>query len=955
MYPARAFVGLVLGAAAALLAAGAVRAQAPDLPSQEPQLRIDPGMHTAPIRRIGVNQGCALLATGSEDKTVRLWRLPEGRLLTTLRPPIGPGNDGKVYAVAMAPDGSWVAAGGWSSAGDGDWVYVFSAATGAVTTRLGPLPQVIFHLAVSHDSRYLAATLGGGHGLLVWERTGAEAWQLVAEHEDYGGTASYGAAFDRSGTLFTVANDGKLRRYAPGYTTKPESVATRGGRRPFSVAVHPAGDRVAVGYDDTTAVEVYDAATLAWRFAADTADVRSGDLSSVAWSADGTRLYAGSLYEKNGLRQVRVWNRDGKNPRDLDGPLNTITHLLPCHDGVVFGAADPAFGLLASDGGRRLWQENVQTDMRGKRYEHFTVSRDGLRVRFGLMLESEESVLFDLAAERLSDAPDVPQDFHQADTRSLDIQDWINNTNPKLVGVPIKLEEYEMARSLAIAPDKQRFVLGAEWSLRAYDKDGKELWQKQVPGIAWGVNIPRDGKLLVAAYSDGTIRWHRLSDGLELLALFVHAKDRRWVAWTPKGYYTASPGGESLIGWHINRGWNDAADFFPAHRFRKQFSRPDIVGRILADLDEDKAIKDANLAADRGRGNEDIKQQIPPVVTILSPRDGSRPTSDDVTVEYTLRSPTGLPITRVAALVNGAIVATDNSGTGRLQPGDRVIRQIAVKVPAGQEATISINAAAGAYVSEPVSIALRPGTAAPRVRPIVYALVAAVGDYGEHAAKLPAAANDATLFAAQLKKQAGRAYKDVVLFQDKPLIDKDATQPNLIAGVEWLKQKVSGSDLAIIYFSGHGRTTTRRASYLLPFGYDQRLSSTMLDKARLFNLLSEFEGKVILILDVCLASDGLRHLLDDVEDTNSHIMALASSLEGQVSRSSETLSHFTRALIEGMDGKITGKSVVTVRDLEAWLEERVDKLSGGKQLPNLYATRGPNRKYFIDLPLAVLQ
>ena len=52
-------------------------------PPQEPILRIDPGMHTAPIKRIGVDAACTLLATGSEDKTVRLWRLPEGKLLRT--------------------------------------------------------------------------------------------------------------------------------------------------------------------------------------------------------------------------------------------------------------------------------------------------------------------------------------------------------------------------------------------------------------------------------------------------------------------------------------------------------------------------------------------------------------------------------------------------------------------------------------------------------------------------------------------------------------------------------------------------------------------------------------------------------------------------------------------------------------------------------------------------------
>ena len=100
-----------------------------------------------------------------------------------------------------------------------------------------------------------------------------------------------------------------------------------------------------------------------------------------------------------------------------------------------------------------------------------------------------------------------------------------------------------------------------------------------MPGVAWGVNLAREGRLILAAYGDGTIRWHRTADGEELLALFIHVPDdpkadKRWVLWTPEGYYTASPGGEDLIGWHVNRGPDQAADFYPAETFRSTFHRP---------------------------------------------------------------------------------------------------------------------------------------------------------------------------------------------------------------------------------------------------------------------------------------------------------------------------------------------------------------------------------------------
>src|ERR1700689_2944398 len=41
-------------------------------PDQAPVLRIETGMHTAQIRGIGVDAGCARIATTSDDKTVRL-------------------------------------------------------------------------------------------------------------------------------------------------------------------------------------------------------------------------------------------------------------------------------------------------------------------------------------------------------------------------------------------------------------------------------------------------------------------------------------------------------------------------------------------------------------------------------------------------------------------------------------------------------------------------------------------------------------------------------------------------------------------------------------------------------------------------------------------------------------------------------------------------------------------
>ncbi|MEO0447587.1 MAG: TIR domain-containing protein [Verrucomicrobiota bacterium] len=193
-------------------------------PEPEPQpisaedviLRLDPGRHTATIPSIDVSADGRLLATGSEDKTVRLWSLPQGKLRKTLRPPIGEGDEGKVNAVALDPAGQWVAAGGWTSKND-DFITLFEIDTGAVRCRLGPLPDVVLDLATSPDGTRLAAGLGGPNGIRVWgtSRLAAGDPALVFEDADYGGSV-FGLAFGPQGTsaaghLAATCFDGQIR------------------------------------------------------------------------------------------------------------------------------------------------------------------------------------------------------------------------------------------------------------------------------------------------------------------------------------------------------------------------------------------------------------------------------------------------------------------------------------------------------------------------------------------------------------------------------------------------------------------------------------------------------------------------------------------------------------------------------------------------------------------------
>src|SRR5262245_8560058 len=85
----------------------------PDL-YERPVLAIDPGMHTASINSHAIDADGRFAVTGGDDRTVRIWSVADGRLLRTIWIPAGPEYVGRVYAVAISPDGSTVAAGGWT-------------------------------------------------------------------------------------------------------------------------------------------------------------------------------------------------------------------------------------------------------------------------------------------------------------------------------------------------------------------------------------------------------------------------------------------------------------------------------------------------------------------------------------------------------------------------------------------------------------------------------------------------------------------------------------------------------------------------------------------------------------------------------------------------------------------------------------------------------------------------
>jgi WD40 repeat protein len=204
----RALNVVLFGAAMTLPCASVVSSAEPPA---EPFFVVENGMHVSAVRAVSVDAKNRYLATGSEDKTVRVWRLDGGQLEKVLRPPIGHDKEGEIYAVAMSPDGRMIACGGYTGVEwDGSFsIYVFDRESGVLTKRITGLPRAILRLTFTKDGKYLLAAMEGNGGLRVIRLSD---YAVAAEDTTYE-ASTVGLDTDAAGHVVTASLDGFVRLY----------------------------------------------------------------------------------------------------------------------------------------------------------------------------------------------------------------------------------------------------------------------------------------------------------------------------------------------------------------------------------------------------------------------------------------------------------------------------------------------------------------------------------------------------------------------------------------------------------------------------------------------------------------------------------------------------------------------------------------------------------------------
>jgi uncharacterized caspase-like protein len=200
------------------------------------------------------------------------------------------------------------------------------------------------------------------------------------------------------------------------------------------------------------------------------------------------------------------------------------------------------------------------------------------------------------------------------------------------------------------------------------------------------------------------------------------------------------------------------------------------------------------------------------------------------------------------------------------------------------------------------------------------------------------AAKDARDLSAVLKAQQGKLFAAV---QGITLTDEQATAVNIRQALTWANSKASIQSLTLIYFAGHGGVGLL-GSYGIP-AYDYtklRPRETEITWSELRAALEGMSGRVLLILDTCHAAQGANNNtpaspLAVASGFRNNVITFAASMADQVSDEKDHLKNgvFTYALIEALSGKAdaNGDGIITLAEVDAYVADRVEKLSNGKQ------------------------
>jgi WD40 repeat protein len=444
-----------------------------------------------------------------------------------------------------------------------------------------------------------------------------------------------------------------------------------------------------------------------------------------------------------------------------------------------------------------------------------------------------------------------------------------------------------------------------------------------------------DDKMLISHSVDGVTKFWDLASGKEFFE-HIHIGENDWMVKNPEGYFNGTDNARKYI--HFVSGKKS----FSVDQFFNDFYRPDLLPKIFQNRGSADELKDI-----QGK----LKSSPPPTVkvAVVPGVEGK--------AELLVRLiDNGAGIENLRIFHNGKSIPINiadlklPSGKGEMSTYKHLVNLI------GGSNTFTATAKNTDNVeSDPNSAEIFSDN--PSKSSTCYILAVGINTYKNPRLSLNYAKSDAESFGQVMDAKGSDLFKSLELHS---LYDENATREQILKKLDELAARIHPEDVFIFYYAGHG-SMVENQFYFIPTEssrlYDQAsLTKEAIEAAVLQEKFRHISAlKQLIIMDACqsggsvelLATRGAseeKAIAQLSRSAGIHVMASAGS--EQFATEFNELGHglFTYVLIRGLKGEADGApkdGKVTIYELKSFIDDQVPemtrKLKGKPQYPYTFS------------------